>query len=133
MKMVMILSTVGPFMKMVNNMIKCTNCNNTETYVKLYKCTYPVKGIPIEVESNRRFCKKCNNLVFDEVLDNETLLKAFKIYSQKYGIDPGKIIELKNSNNVENLIKACVDQAKKFSIDNTINELGKEYKELLDM
>ena len=97
MKMVMILSTVGPFMKMVNNMIKCTNCNNTETYVKLYKCTYPVKGIPIEVESNRRFCKKCNNLVFDEVLDNETLLKAFKIYSQKYGIDPGKIIELRKN------------------------------------
>ena len=70
MKMVMILSTVGPFMKMVNNMIKCTNCNNTETYVKLYKCTYPVKGIPIEVESNRRFFNKIKKLLFDEVFYN---------------------------------------------------------------
>ena len=44
-----------------------------------------------------------------------------------------KIIELKNSNNVEKLIKDCVEQAKKFSIDNTINKLEKEYKELLDI
>ena len=44
-----------------------------------------------------------------------------------------KIIELKNSNNVERLINDCVKQAKKFSIDNTINKLEKAYKDLLNM
>lgn len=78
-------------------MYKCDICGSTDTYVKLYKHTFPVKGVPIEIESKRRFCSKCNSLVIDDILDDEALLKAFDKYNYLYGIRPEEITALRES------------------------------------
>ncbi len=78
-------------------MYKCDICGSTDTYVKLYKHAYPVKGVPIEVEIECRFCSKCNFQINDDELDNQTILKVFNEYNDKYGIKPKKIINLRKS------------------------------------
>ena len=77
-------------------MYKCDICGSTDTYVKLYKHTF-LKGVPIEIESKRRFCSKCNSLVIDDILDDEALLKAFDKYNSLYGIKPEEITALRES------------------------------------
>ena len=56
-------------------MFKCDNCGSFDTYVKNYKHEYNIKGEKVIFEKERRFCRKCNKLVFDAYLDNEEFVQ----------------------------------------------------------
>ena len=53
--------------------MRCDNCGSTDTYIKNHEHIYQIKGKEIKFNSDRRFCSKCNNLVYDEKLDNTSL------------------------------------------------------------
>ena len=74
----------------------CNNCNSNETYIKEYLHKYD----DIEFTSNRRFCSKCNNLVYDEELDNEASKKAIREKNKLIGLDSDKIIALRKKYNL---------------------------------
>ena len=74
----------------------CDNCGSKETYVKEYHHKYN----DIEFYSKRRFCSKCNNLVYDEELDNEASKKAIREKNKILGVDPDKIIALRKQYNL---------------------------------
>lgn len=74
----------------------CDNCGSKETYVKEYHHKYN----DIEFYSKRRFCSKCNNLVYDEELDNEASKKAIREKNKLLGVDPDKIIALRKKYNL---------------------------------
>lgn len=78
-------------------MYKCDICGSTDTYVKKYKDTYNVKGIQIDVETDCRFCSKCNHQVRDKKLDNNTILEVYNKYNSLYGIRPEEITALRES------------------------------------
>ena len=61
----------------------CDNCLSKDTYVKDYKHSFSMKGKIVEFESKRRFCKNCNNLVYDGELDEEASRKAIALYNNK--------------------------------------------------
>ena len=69
----------------------CDRCKINSTYIKKYEEEFTIKGKIIKVKSNRRFCKKCNKLVYDLELDEETICKAYKLYNEQYGIPCDKI------------------------------------------
>lgn len=74
----------------------CDNCGSKETYVKEYHHKYN----DIEFYSKRRFCSICNNLVYDEELDNEASKKAIREKNKILGVDPDKIIALRKKYNL---------------------------------
>ncbi len=74
----------------------CDNCGSKETYVKEHHHKYN----DIEFYSKRRFCSKCNNLVYDEELDNEAAKKAIREKNKLLGVDPDKIIALRKKYNL---------------------------------
>lgn len=74
----------------------CDNCGSKETYVKEYHHKYN----DIEFYAKRRFCSKCNNLVYDEELDNEASKKAIREKNKILGVDPDKIIALRKQYNL---------------------------------
>ena len=80
--------------------MKCDNCSCTESYIKDYKHDFNIRGKEISFISKRRFCKNCNNFVYDKELDNEASEKAIEIYNDKYGIPKEKIKILRNKNNL---------------------------------
>lgn len=97
--------------------MKCDNCNCIETYIKENENIYTIKGKRISVYSNRRFCKKCNNLVYDSELDNITSLLAIDLYNKQYGISKEKIIELRKKYNLSlELFSKIIGCAKKTLI-----------------
>ena len=75
--------------------MNCDICGCKETYIKDYKHTYTIKGQKINLKSKRRFCSNCNNLVYDEVLDNETTKKVIELYNESFGIDVDKLKEIR--------------------------------------
>ncbi len=75
--------------------MKCDICNSNETYIKEHLHNSEIKNIKVEYTSKRRFCSNCNNLVYDEILDNEATLKGFREYTKLVGIEPEKIIKLR--------------------------------------
>lgn len=67
--------------------IKCDICSCTNTYTKEHKHIYHINGREVQFVSKRRFCSKCNNLVYDKILDNEAGQKALEIletYNKKW-------------------------------------------------
>lgn len=97
--------------------MKCTNCLCTDTYTKEYEHIYHFKDKEVKFTTERRFCKKCNNLVYDAKLDNEAGQKAIEVYNQKYGIPKEKIIELRNKYNLsQELFSKIIGCAKKTLI-----------------
>jgi len=80
--------------------MKCDICNSKETYVKNHKHEYVIKGEIIKFDAERRFCLKCNNLVYDEVLDNNVSKYAIELYNKKYGITKEQIINLRKKYNL---------------------------------
>lgn len=69
----------------------CDNCGCKDTYVKEH---YHDFG-DVRFYFNRRFCSKCNSLVYDEELDNEASKKAIHEHNKLVGFDPSKIISLR--------------------------------------
>lgn len=97
--------------------MKCDICESVKTYVKSHKHSYTIKGKTIKFASDRRFCSNCNNLVYDFELDNIASEKAILIYNNEYGIDKGKIVELrKNYNLSQELFSKIIGCAKKTLI-----------------
>ena len=76
-------------------MFKCDNCGSSDTYVKNYKHEYNIKGEKVIFEKERRFCRKCNKLVFDAYLDNDASKEAIKKYNNIIGICAEDIIKLR--------------------------------------
>ena len=74
--------------------MRCDNCNCNETYIKKYNNVYIIKNEEIKFESERRFCKNCNSLVYDAKLDNKVSVLAISIYNEKHGISK-EIINLR--------------------------------------
>ncbi len=64
----------------------CDNCKSSDTYVKVHKHIFEKNSHVIEFESERRFCKKCDSLVYDKELDDIVSKKAIKLYNEQYGI-----------------------------------------------
>ena len=97
--------------------MKCDNCGSEDSYIKNFKHSYIIKGKKIEFDSNRRFCKKCNSLVYDEELDNQASEIAISKYNEKYGITKDKIIELRKKYNLsQELFSKVIGCAKKTLI-----------------
>ena len=76
--------------------MRCDNCFSDDTYIKLLEEELEYNGKKIIVKGNRRFCSKCNSLVYDKELDNAFLKKAYQTYNKKYGISGDKIVKLRN-------------------------------------
>ena len=66
--------------------MRCDNCGSTDTYIKNHEHIYQIKGKEIKFNSDRRFCSKCNSLVYDEKLDNTASEKGIEIYNKLYGV-----------------------------------------------
>ena len=75
--------------------MKCNLCNCSDSYIKSYEHNYTFKGKDIKFSSERRFCSKCNNLLYDKDLDNEAGRKAIECYNKQFGIEKDKVIELR--------------------------------------
>lgn len=80
--------------------MKCDNCSCTKSYTKDYEHVYSIRGKEIKFTSKRRFCKECNNLIYDEELDNEVGRKAIEIYNKEFGISKEEIIKLRKDYNL---------------------------------
>jgi putative zinc finger/helix-turn-helix YgiT family protein len=97
--------------------MKCQICNCEESIVKEYNKIFNVKGKQIEEKIKSRFCKNCNNLIYDEKLDNEVSKKVIKKYLKEYGVEPQKIINLRKKYNLsQQLFSKIIGCAKKTLI-----------------
>ena len=65
---------------------RCDNCGSYDTYVKMNHHKFDRNGFLIEFDSKERFCKKCNESVYDYYLNNEITKKAISIYNKEFGI-----------------------------------------------
>lgn len=97
--------------------MRCDNCLCTKSYTKDYKHKYVIRGKEIEFTSKRRFCKECDNLIYDEELDNEAGRKAIELYNKEYGITKEKIIKLRQDYDLsQELFSKIIGCAKKTLI-----------------
>ncbi len=97
--------------------MRCEFCNSTNTYIKDYKNIFNIKGKTIEFTSKRRFCKDCNNLVYDSELDNKTSEQAISLYNKEYGISKEQIIALRKKYDLSlDLFSKIIGCAKKTLI-----------------
>lgn len=97
--------------------MKCDICNSEETYIKEHEHNFNIKGKNISFVSNRRFCKNCNNLVYDSELDNQASEIAISEYNKNYGITKEKIIALRTKYNLsQELFSKIIGCAKKTLI-----------------
>ena len=59
----------------------CEKCNKeVETKIVMKSETYTVHGESIQVDAKVCVCNECGEELFDEELDNDTLLKVFDEY-----------------------------------------------------
>lgn len=97
--------------------MRCDNCGSTDTYIKNHEHIYQIKGKEIKFNSDRRFCSKCNNLVYDEKLDNIASEKGIEIYNKLYGVTKEEIIALRKKYNLsQELFSKVIGCAKKTLI-----------------
>ena len=75
--------------------MRCDICGSEETYIKDYEHIFNIKSREIRFTLKRRFCKKCNNLVYDDKLDNLASEMAISKYNEQYGITKEMIIDLR--------------------------------------
>lgn len=97
--------------------MKCDICESQETYIKDYEHNYNIKGKNISFIAKRRFCKSCNNLVYDSDLDNRAFEIAINKYNEEYGITKEEIIDLRGRFNLsQELFAKVIGCAKKTLI-----------------
>lgn len=97
--------------------MRCDNCKCDETYVKNYEHNYVIKGKNINFTSERRFCSRCNSLVYDAELDNRSSELAISLYNKEYGISKEDIIKLRKMFNLsQSLFSKIIGCAKKTLI-----------------
>lgn len=80
--------------------MRCDNCLSTDTYVKMHHYKYQIKNKEIEFDAERRFCSKCNSLVYDQKLDNNAGKQAISLYNKEYGLPKEEIINLRKKYNL---------------------------------
>lgn len=80
--------------------MKCDICGSNETYIKLHEHEVEIKNELISFNKERRFCEKCNNLVYDSYLDNEASKESIRLYNLKFGISKEQIIDLRKKYNL---------------------------------
>lgn len=98
-------------------MMICDKCRSTDTYVKDYEHNYVIKGKEIKFIAKRRFCKKCDSLVYDPELDNTASEIAISQYNRLYGVTSEEIIELRKKYNLsQELFSKIIGCAKKTLI-----------------
>ena len=72
----------------------CYNCGNEqETEVITREETSVIRGKEITSTSNIRICSVCKEELFDEVLDEANINRAYDVFRQKYGILPAEEIK----------------------------------------
>lgn len=65
----------------------CVACMEDQNYeVRKVMETYPVKGESITIEANVTYCNVCGEQIWDQELDDENLVKAFRIYREKHNL-----------------------------------------------
>lgn len=97
--------------------MKCDACGYSDTYIKEYLHVYNIKGREIKFKAPRRFCKKCDALVYDGELDNKASEIAINLYNKKYGISKEAIIDLRKKYNLsQDLFSKVIGCAKKTLI-----------------
>lgn len=97
--------------------MRCYICGSTDSYIKNHEHIYQIKGKEIKFNSDRKFCSKCNNLVYDEELDNIASKKAIDIYNKLYGVEKEQIINLRKKYNLsQELFSKVIGCAKKTLI-----------------
>jgi putative zinc finger/helix-turn-helix YgiT family protein len=98
--------------------MKCDICKSQETYIKDYEHNYCIKGKNISFIEKRRFCKSCNNLVYDSDLDNNASEIAINKYNEEYGITKEEIVDLRKTFNLSiELFAKIIGCAKKTLIN----------------
>lgn len=61
----------------------CESCNkNVQTNVVKKKETYSVKGTDVTVIANVMVCAECGEEMFNEALDQATLISVFEKYNE---------------------------------------------------
>lgn len=61
----------------------CESCNkNVQTNIVKKKETYSVKGTDITVIANVMICAECGEEMFNEALDQATLIDVFEKYNE---------------------------------------------------
>lgn len=94
--------------------MKCDVCGNKNSYIKEHEHVFTIKGKKLKFTSPRRFCRKCDNLVYDADLDNNASLKAIEEYSKLYGVPKESIVEFRNHLNLsQELFSKIIGCAKK--------------------
>lgn len=78
----------------------CDNCGCKESYIKDHVHNFKRGNIEYSFISKRRFCTKCNKLIYDSKLDNEASEKAILTYNSIIGISPKDIINLRKKYNL---------------------------------
>lgn len=97
--------------------MRCDICENQETYIKNHEHNYCIKGKNISFIAKRRFCKSCNNLVYDSDLDNNASEIAISKYNEEFGITKEEITDLRNKFNLSiELFAKIIGCAKKTLI-----------------
>lgn len=103
--------------KLEEIIVKCDICGSSQTYVENHEHIYKVKGKEIKFSSDRRFCSKCNNLIYDKELDNIASEKVISTYNKNYGIEKEQIIALRKKYNLsQELFSKIIGCAKKTLI-----------------
>lgn len=97
--------------------MKCDICGCTESIVKNHKHIYTIKGRNIEFVTKRRFCKSCNNLIYDYELDNIASQYAISMYNELYGVSKEEIINIRKKLGLsQDLFSKVIGCAKKTLI-----------------
>lgn len=80
-----------------SNVSYCPDCDqDCETRVEERREDYVVRGEDISVNTAVRVCNACNAPVHDELLDEQTIQKAYNIYRQKHGLlSPEEICDVR--------------------------------------
>ena len=97
--------------------MKCQICNCKNSIIKEYLKTFNVKDKSIKVLIKSRFCTNCNNMLYDEDLDNDASKKAIQKYLKEYGLENEKIIAFRKKYNLsQELFSKIIGCAKKTLI-----------------
>ena len=97
----LVVHVIIMWLKVIEMIImKCDVCGSKSSYIKNHEHVFTIKGKELRFILPRRFCSKCNNLVYDADLDNKASIKAIEEYSKLYGIPKESIVELRNHLNL---------------------------------
>lgn len=81
----------------MKNTIFCVSCREDQNYeIRKEKETYPVKSEPITIEAKVTYCKICGEKIWNQELDDENIITAFRAYREKNNLlQPEEIREIR--------------------------------------